>query len=95
MEQTVSTLLMITGLYLSLGFLFALGFVTKGVQRIDPTAGDGASWGFRLAILPAAMVFWPMLLKRWLSGQTAPPEEKSPHRCAACGGAGCRKEGGS
>lgn len=94
MEKTVELIMMILAGYLALGFGVALSFVLKGVTRIDPTAKEGASWGFRLAILPASTVLWPLILKRWLSGQTEPPEEKSPHRCGACAacGRGCHQE---
>ena len=39
------------GLYLTLGALFALAFVTRGVGRIDPAARN-ASLGFRVLLLP-------------------------------------------
>jgi hypothetical protein len=65
-------------LYSAVGFVFALVFIIKGVQRIDEEA-IGAGWGFRLLILPGSVAFWPMLLKRWASGQRTPPEERNPH----------------
>lgn len=55
-------------LYLLLGFLFAIAFVIKGVQKVDPVAVD-TKWKFRLLILPGAMAFWPLLLKRWLKAK--------------------------
>lgn len=66
-------------LYLSLGTLFAIAFVLVGVKRIDPEA-TATSWGFRLLIFPASVAFWPLLLRRWLSGARVPPEEGNPHR---------------
>ena len=43
---------------------------------------DGATWGFRLLILPGAAALWPVLLSRWLrAGSDA--QERSPHRDAA------------
>lgn len=89
METVVSSIFAVIGLYLLVGLLFGIAFVTKGVTRIDPTAKDGASWGFRLAILPATAALWPLMAKRWASGTGTPPEECSPHRCAAC--KGCSK----
>jgi hypothetical protein len=65
--------------YAALGFLFALAFVSAGVQRIDPEA-KGTKLGFRLLIFPGAMAFWPLLLKRWVSGAGEPPLERDPHR---------------
>ncbi|GEM_PF-859881 len=83
-EQLVNWIFVAVGGYLALGLGFAVVFVLRGVRELDPTARERASVGFRLAILPASTVFWPLLLRRWLSGQHEPPEECSPHRCAAC-----------
>lgn len=75
-------LVLLGEIYLGLGLLFALFFVTKGAGQIDPTAKAG-TFGFRLLIIPGAMAFWPLLAKRWWRGHTEPPEEKNPHRLAA------------
>lgn len=75
-------LVIVFGIYLGLGFIFALFFAAKGVGKIDPTAKDGTI-GFRLLIIPGTMAFWPLLAKRWWQGMTEPPEEKNPHRLAA------------
>jgi len=72
------------GCYLAAGLVFALAFVTAGVQRVDPAA-HGAPWGFRLLILPGAAALWPLLLARWVRG-AGPPEERNAHRDAARGG---------
>ena len=66
-------------LYTSLGILFAVAFVTIGVQRLDEQAA-GSGWGFRLLIFPGTAAFWPLLLYRWISGRKTPPEERNPHR---------------
>lgn len=52
-------------IYLLLGLLFSIAFVIKGVQKVDSVAAD-TNWKFRLLILPGAMAFWPILLKKWL-----------------------------
>jgi hypothetical protein len=58
--------------YAAAGILFAVAFITAGVQRIDPAArGTGA--GFRLLILPGAAALWPLLLRRWLEGASKHP----------------------
>lgn len=75
------------GLYAGLGLLFGLAFVTRGVERLDPAAHD-ASWGFRVVALPASIALWPLLLKRWLGGASAPPVETNAHRRAAARGSG-------
>lgn len=69
-------------IYLGLGLLFAIVFVTKGAGKIDPTA-KGGTIGFRLLIIPGVMAFWPLLTKRWWRGATEPPEEKNSHRLLA------------
>ncbi len=61
----VSAILTIVGLYLATGFVFAIPFVLKGVSKIDEGA-HGATWGFRIIIIPGTIVFWPLLLKRWI-----------------------------
>ena len=52
-------------IYASAGLVFAIAFVTSGVARIDPAA-KGASWGFRVIILPGAAALWPWLLAKWV-----------------------------
>jgi hypothetical protein len=78
----IATLLILGGIYVICGFLFAVLFVLLGVKKIDPHAAH-ASWGFRLLIIPGAVAFWPVLLRRWMKGVLEPPEERSAHRQAA------------
>jgi hypothetical protein len=61
----VSIIFIIVAAYLSAGLIFAIPFLIKGVTAIDEVAG-GSKWGFRLIILPGTMVFWPLLLKKWI-----------------------------
>ena len=70
--------------YLAIGLLFAVPFVLFGVERIDPAA-RGATWGFRLLILPGAAALWPLLLSRLVGRRGVPPEERNAHRLAARG----------
>jgi len=65
--------------YTAFGVAFALAFVTVGVKRIDSQA-IGSSVGFRFLIFPGSLAFWPLLARRWVSGQEEPPEERNPHR---------------
>jgi len=74
-----AVMLIVLGVYLACGFLFAVPFVLFGVKRIDSHAAHG-SWGFRLLIIPGTSVFWPLLLGRWLKGVHEPPEECNAHR---------------
>lgn len=68
--------------YAAVGLLFAVAFAARGVNRLDPSAREG-TLGFRIAIVPAAAAFWPFLLRRWLRGDRAQPEERNAHREAA------------
>lgn len=61
----VSTILIIVAVYLAAGFVFAIPFVLKGVTKVDEGA-LGATWGFRIIIIPGTIIFWPLLLKKWL-----------------------------
>ena len=55
----------IIGIYLICGFVFAMAFVFKGAQEIDEGAKD-STLGFKIIIIPASMVFWPLLLIKWI-----------------------------
>jgi hypothetical protein len=82
MSETIATWLVTAlGIYVVFGLLFAVAFVARGANRIDPQA-VGGSWGFRLAILPGVVALWPLLARRWASGQP-PPEERNAHRIQA------------
>lgn len=78
MTPIVENLVGILGGYLALGIVFGLVFVFRGVDSIDHAA-RGASWRFRLMILPGCAIFWPWLAKRWAT-QAPPKEERNPHR---------------
>jgi hypothetical protein len=56
--------------YAVAGALFAIVFVTAGVERVDPVARH-SGWGFRLIILPGVAALWPLLLRRWIAGRSA------------------------
>ena len=82
----VSLLLSLAGIYLALGFVFALYFAFSGAGKVDPVAASG-SRGFRVLIIPGVCLFWPLLLSRLLRGINEPPEEDNAHRRGARGGA--------
>ena len=75
------TLVVALGAWLALGLLFAVPFVIRGVDRVDPDA-RGSGWGFRLIILPGVAALWPLLAWR-LIRRAGPPEERNAHRDAA------------
>ncbi len=77
-ERAAEIIVAIGAAYAALGLLFAIPFVFVGAKKVDPqTIGSGL--GFRLLVLPGVAAFWPLLLRRWISGGAA-PEEENPHR---------------
>jgi membrane protein implicated in regulation of membrane protease activity len=76
-----AAILVVEALYLYgiAGLVFAIAFVTTGVQRIDSQA-IGSGVGFRILIFAGAAALWPLLLRRWMSRTSEPPEERNPHR---------------
>ncbi|HEY0678173.1 MAG TPA: hypothetical protein VGD17_07795 [Chitinophagaceae bacterium] len=60
----ISILLILAAVYLAAGLLFAMLFVTKGVDVIDE-GSHGTGWGFRLIIVPGTILLWPVLLIKW------------------------------
>ncbi|MEO8658175.1 MAG: hypothetical protein ABI693_06880 [Bryobacteraceae bacterium] len=54
-------------LYWAIGGMFAIAFVTAGMERVDAQARR-TGVAFRMAMLPGAAVFWPLLLRRWIKG---------------------------
>lgn len=77
-------LLALTGTYLAIGLAFAIGFVVRGVGRVDAAAADG-SVAFRVLLVPGATALWPLLARRWRHATGAPPEEHDAHTAAARG----------
>ena len=67
------------GIYLGMGVLFSVLFLSLRFKKSDPDA-VGSSIGFRAIVLPGIILLWPALARRWIVGATAPLEEKSPHR---------------
>jgi len=59
--------LIMTGLaiYLSIGVVFALPFIFKGIRTIDQAA-QSTSFAFKTIIFPGAIMLWPILLKKWM-----------------------------
>jgi hypothetical protein len=73
-------------IYFGIGLLFAVLFAWRGAGANDPAARQGTI-GFRLLILPAGALLWPLLLSRWLR-RSPPPLERNAHRDAAVERAG-------
>jgi hypothetical protein len=51
--------------YLFIGVVFAIVFLSLLIQRLDE-ASEGTSWGFKLMIFPGCVIFWPLLLQKYL-----------------------------
>lgn len=64
METVVSIFFIILGVYLATGFLFAIVFIFKGIEKVDESA-HGATPGFKIIIIPGVMALWPFLLNKW------------------------------
>ena len=86
MQGVIEGVFMGIGVYLCLGGLFGLVFVTRGVQRLDAGAEASSPW-FRILILPASIALWPLLLSRWARNAAVPAEDNAHRRAAAKGGA--------
>ncbi|MBM4187470.1 MAG: hypothetical protein FJ206_09180 [Gemmatimonadetes bacterium] len=65
--------------YLVVGLIFALWFIGRGAGRLDPVAKTGSA-AFRLLLLPASTLLWPLLAWRIVRGGPAPPPETNEHR---------------
>jgi hypothetical protein len=74
--------LILMGVYLFCGLVFAVPFALFGVGKIDPHAAHG-TWGFRLLIMPGTVLLWPLLARRWVKRMHEPPEERNAHRLSA------------
>lgn len=70
------------GFYLVLGLAYSLYFISFGVAQLVPAA-RGAGLGFRLIILPGAILFWPVLLARLIRGPAQPKPARALRRVHA------------
>jgi Na+-driven multidrug efflux pump len=61
----VEILLIIAAIYLALGVLFVIPFLMRGLNKIDVGA-NGSTIGFKIIIIPGVIVFWPVLLSKWM-----------------------------
>jgi len=61
-------LLDLLALYLVLGALTALAFVTFGIARVLP-AGTPVTIGARVLLWPGAALLWPYVLLRWVKAR--------------------------
>ena len=68
-------------LYLIAGLVFAVPFALVFAGRMDPNA-HGASWGFRILVIPGTAMLWPLLLSRAIRRRQVPQETNAHRRCA-------------
>ena len=61
----VEVVLIIVAIYFLLGVLFVVPFLMKGLTKADESAHNGTI-GFKIIIIPGVIVFWPMLLNKWI-----------------------------
>ena len=61
----IGVILIIVLIYLILGVLFVIPFLTKGLTKVDEGAHDGTI-GFKIIIIPGVIVFWTVLLSKWI-----------------------------
>ena len=59
----IEIILIAISIYLICGFVFAIAFITKGINKVDEGA-HGSTIGFKIIILPGVIVFWVLLLKK-------------------------------
>jgi hypothetical protein len=78
-ERISASIVVVVHLYIYLGAAFAFVFVIFGVSKLDHEA-HGAGPLFRAIIFPGAVALWPVLLSRWIRGESEPPLQKDPHR---------------
>jgi hypothetical protein len=57
------------GLYLIIGILFAIPFLTNWIVVVDESAA-GTSFIFRLLLFPGSVVLWPVLLRKYLRARS-------------------------
>ena len=68
-ETIVKILFIIVGMYLCAGVIFSFFFIKKGIKIIDPDGTHESSAGFKIIIIPGVIVFWSLLLEKWMKAQ--------------------------
>lgn len=58
------TIVGVLGAYAASGAIFAIAFVARGIESVDPVA-KGSGIGFRMIALPGVVALWPLLLRTW------------------------------
>lgn len=66
MTPSASVILWGVLLYVSAGLIIALAFAAVGAPRLIGHGTAPMTLGARLLLIPGAVLFWPLVLKRWL-----------------------------
>lgn len=53
--------------YLVAGLIFGVAFFARGYREIDPSA-YGAGLLVRILLVPASVLLWPLLARKWMKG---------------------------
>ncbi len=64
-------------IWLAIGAVVALIFVTFGIDRIEPNAKNG--YVFRVLILPGLCLLWPLVLWRWRLAESGGEDWRNRH----------------
>jgi len=64
----IEIILIVVGIYLLLGVLFVIPFLLKGLTKVDEGT-HGSTIGFKIIIIPGVIVFWPVLLSKWMKNR--------------------------
>jgi hypothetical protein len=67
----IEMVMIIVAIYLVMGILFVIPFLVKGITKVDEGA-HGGSFGFKMIIIPGVIVFWPVLLRKWMHKPPSP-----------------------
>jgi len=70
----VKIALMLGFVYLVMGVVFAVFFLSRGIKKVD-TAAHGSGPGFRMIIFPGTVALWPVLIKKWMNVKTISHDE--------------------
>jgi hypothetical protein len=60
-------------IWFAIGVLVAVPFLLAGVARVVEGARC-SSVAFRLLMLPAAALLWPVILRRWITSRSGVPQ---------------------
>lgn len=76
--MTAGHILLLGQVYLGVGAILALPFLTFGINRIDENVRG--AWVFRAMMVPGVMMIWPIVAWRWLQIERGAPDPQAPYR---------------